>query len=60
LIVHFGLTGQNVVLKFRINIYKCLTHMSTLVLSKQGVYVKKGLIYGMEKTCPFRASEDKW
>ncbi len=34
--------------------------MSTLVLSKQGVYVKKGLIYDMEKTCPFRASEDKW
>lgn len=58
--VHFGLTGQNVVLKFRINIYKCLTHMSTLVLSEQGVYVKKGLIYDMEKTCPFRASEDKW
>jgi hypothetical protein len=58
--VHFGLTGQNVILKFRISIYKCLTHMFPLVLSKQGVYVKKGLIYDMEKTCPFRASEDKW
>jgi hypothetical protein len=36
------------------------TYISTIVLSKQGVYVKRGLIFDMEKACPFGASEDKW